>query len=54
MTPGRFDAAYYGLFKCNLRRVADYAGLSGYLKRLLAVPGVREAVNLDHIKRGYR
>jgi putative glutathione S-transferase len=49
----RFDVAYYGLFKCNLRRIADYPGLSGYLERILAIPGIRETVNVDHIKRGY-
>ena len=49
----RFDVAYHGLFKCNLRRVADYPGLSAYLRRIMALPGVRETVNLDHIKRGY-
>jgi putative glutathione S-transferase len=49
----RFDAAYHGLFKCNLRRLADYAGLSRYLCRILSVPGIRETVNIDHIKRGY-
>ena len=49
----RFDAAYHGLFKCNLRRLADHPGLSRYLERVLALPGVRDTVNLDHIKRGY-
>lgn len=49
----RFDAAYHGLFKCNLRRIADYPGLSAYLKRILALPGIRETVSIDHIKRGY-
>ena len=49
----RFDPAYYGLFRANLRRLADYPRLSAYLERTLAVPGVRETVNLDHIKRGY-
>ena len=49
----RFDTAYHGIFKCNLRRLADYPGLDRYLRRVLAVPGVRETVNLDHIKRGY-
>lgn len=49
----RFDAAYHGLFKCNLRRIADYPGLSGYLKRALDFPGVRDTVSIDHIKRGY-
>jgi putative glutathione S-transferase len=37
----RFDPAYHGLFKCNLRRLKDYAALSAYLTRM------------DHIKRGY-
>jgi glutathionyl-hydroquinone reductase len=49
----RFDAAYYGLFKSNKRRIADYANLTAYLKRVLAIPGVRDTVNIDHVKRGY-
>ena len=49
----RFDAAYHGLFKCNLRRLVDYQHLSAYLARMRAVPGVRETVSIDHIKRGY-
>ncbi|AYD03572.1 glutathione S-transferase family protein [Neorhizobium sp. NCHU2750] len=49
----RFDAAYFGLFKCNLRRIVDYPNLSKYLRRVLSIPGVAETVNIDHIKRGY-
>lgn len=49
----RFDVAYHGLFKCNLRRIADYPGLSAYQARVLALPGIRDTVNVDHIKRGY-
>ncbi|HEX5934013.1 MAG TPA: glutathione S-transferase family protein [Pseudorhizobium sp.] len=49
----RFDAAYHGLFKCNLRRLADYSSLSRYVETVLAIPGVRGTVNIDHIKRGY-
>jgi len=49
----RFDVAYHGLFKCNLRRLADYPALSEYQARFLALPGVRETVSVDHIKRGY-
>jgi putative glutathione S-transferase len=49
----RFDAAYHGLFKCNLRRLAEYKQLSAYLARLLDVPGIRETVSIDHIKHGY-
>ncbi|MDN3519875.1 hypothetical protein QWY84_19910, partial [Aquisalimonas lutea] len=49
----RFDAAYHGAFKCNLRRIEDYPNLSGYLRELYQWPGVRETVNLEHIKVGY-
>jgi glutathionyl-hydroquinone reductase len=49
----RFDAVYVGHFKCNLRRIADYPNLAGYLRDLYAVPGVAETVNFDHIKRHY-
>ncbi|WP_373050125.1 glutathione S-transferase family protein [Thalassovita aquimarina] len=49
----RFDAAYHGLFKTNLRQIADYPRLSAYLERFLTLPGVAETVNMDHITRGY-
>jgi putative glutathione S-transferase len=49
----RFDAVYFGHFKCNLRRIADYPNLWGYLRDLYQYPGVAETVNLDHIKRHY-
>ena len=49
----RFDAVYVGHFKCNLRRIADYPNLSGYLRDLYQVPGVAATVNFAHIKRHY-
>jgi len=49
----RFDAVYFGHFKCNLRRIADYPNLSNYLRELYQVPGVAQTVSLDHIKRHY-
>ncbi len=49
----RCDAAYFGLFKCNLRRIADYPNLSGYLRDLYQVLGVAETVDFNQIKRGY-
>lgn len=49
----RFDAAYHGLFKTNLRQIADYPRLTAFMLRLLRLPGVRETVNMDHITRGY-
>ena len=49
----RFDAVYCGHFKCNLRRIADYPNLFGYLRDLYQVDGVSETVDFDHIKRHY-
>jgi glutathionyl-hydroquinone reductase len=49
----RFDAVYYGHFKCNLRRIRDYRNLSHYLRDLYQVPRVAETVSVDHIKRHY-
>jgi putative glutathione S-transferase len=49
----RFDAVYVGHFKCNLRRIADYRHLSGYLRDLYQQPGIAGTVDMDHIKRHY-
>jgi putative glutathione S-transferase len=49
----RFDAVYHGHFKCNLRRIADYPALSGYLRDLYGTPGVAQTVDMDQIKRHY-
>jgi putative glutathione S-transferase len=49
----RFDPVYVGHFKCNLRRIADYPNLSGYLRDLYQTPGVAGTVDLDQIKRHY-
>ncbi len=49
----RFDAVYVGHFKCNVRRIADYPSLSGYLRDLYQKPGVASTVDFDHIKRHY-
>lgn len=49
----RFDAVYHSHFKCNLRRIADYPNLSGYLRDLYQVPGVAATVDFYHIKSHY-
>ncbi len=49
----RFDAVYFGHFKCNLRRIVDYPNLSNYLRDLYQTPGIAETVDFDHIKRHY-
>jgi len=49
----RFDPVYVGHFKCNLRRIADYPNMSGYLRDLYQVPGVSQTVDMRHIKNHY-
>ncbi|BDY05762.1 glutathione S-transferase family protein [Ferrimonas sp. YFM] len=49
----RFDAAYYGLFKCNRNPLSAMPRLRDYMLRILALEGVADTVNLDHIKSGY-
>lgn len=49
----RFDAVYYGHFKCNLRQIADYPNLSNWLRELYQWPGVAETVNMEHIQHHY-
>jgi putative glutathione S-transferase len=49
----RFDVAYYGALRCNLRRLADYPRLLGYTRRIHALPGIAATVKLDHVKRHY-
>ncbi|HAA45262.1 MAG: glutathione S-transferase [Halomonas sp. 54_146] len=49
----RFDAVYYGHFKCNFKRIEDYPNLSNYVREIYQWPGVAETVNMDHIKRHY-
>ena len=53
MTLIRFDVAYYGLFKANLRRISDYPSLNAYTRRVYNIPEIKEVVNFDHIKTGY-
>ena len=49
----RFDAVYYVHFKCNRRRVVDYPNLSGYVRDLFQMPGVKDTVSFEHIKQHY-
>ena len=49
----RFDPVYVGHFKCNIRRIADYPALSGYLRDLHQWPGVAPTVDMVHIKGHY-
>ena len=49
----RFDAVYATHFKCNIRRIVDYANLWGYTRDIYQLPGIAETVNMEHIKRHY-
>ncbi|WP_249695861.1 glutathione S-transferase family protein [Stappia sp. WLB 29] len=49
----RFDPVYVGHFKCNIRRIADYPALSGYLRELYQHPGVADTCDFATIKRHY-
>ena len=49
----RFDAVYFGHFKCNRNRIDDFPNLSRFLQTLYLVPDIAATVNMDHIKRHY-
>lgn len=48
----RFDPCYYVGYKCNLRRLDDYANLSNYLRELYQTPGIAEVCDIAGMKRG--
>lgn len=49
----RFDPVYVGHFKCNIRRIQDYPNLHNYFKELYQMAGIKETINLHHIKDHY-
>ena len=49
----RFDVAYYGLFKTNLRQIRDYPALAAHTGRLYEHPDIGTTVEFDHIRHGY-
>ncbi|AZV78698.1 glutathione S-transferase family protein [Parasedimentitalea marina] len=49
----RFDPVYVGHFKCNLRQIADYPHLSGYVRDLYQHPRIAETVDIPYIKKHY-
>jgi putative glutathione S-transferase len=40
----RFDVAYFSLFKCNKKRIADYPNLLNYMRELYQAPGIAATV----------
>lgn len=49
----RFDAVYFGHFKCNIRQLSEYENISHYLRGLYHYPGIAETVRIDQIKTHY-
>ena len=49
----RFDSVYVGHFKCNIRRLQDYANLWAYTRDLYQHEGVAETIDMHHIKHHY-
>ncbi len=49
----RFDPVYYGHFKCNLRRIADYPALWAYARDLYQTPGFGSTTDFAHAKQHY-
>lgn len=49
----RFDAVYFGHFKCNRNRLVDFPELWDYTRALYQIDGVAETVRLDQIKAHY-
>ncbi len=49
----RFDSVYFGHFKCNVRRIADYPNMWGYLRDLYQQPGIKETVDISYSKAHY-
>ena len=49
----RFDLAYHGLFKCNLKRLVDYPNLWNYCRDLYQQPGVHQMCDVSHVKQLY-
>jgi glutathionyl-hydroquinone reductase len=49
----RFDLAYHGLFKCNLKRLVDFPHLWDYCRSLYQYQDVAAVCSADHVKQLY-
>jgi putative glutathione S-transferase len=53
VTLARFDAAYHGAFRTNLRRIADYPHLWAYARDLYQTHGFGDTTDFQAIRQGY-
>lgn len=49
----RFDAVYFGHFKCNLKRIADYPNLFAYMLDIYQHNNISDTVDIEHTKSHY-
>jgi putative glutathione S-transferase len=49
----RFDAVYFGHFKCNRQQLKEYHHISNYVRELFQIEGVRDTVDMRYIKAHY-
>jgi len=53
MTLIRFDEVYVVYFKTNKKFIHQYPNMSNYVREIYQTPGVKESINMDHIKTHY-
>ena len=49
----RFDVAYHGIFKCNIKRLKDFEFIQAYMKRLLDFKEIEKTYKPEQIKNLY-
>ena len=49
----RFDVAYHGIFKCNLKRLKDFKNIEKFKDNLLDIPEIQKTFKSDQIKTLY-
>lgn len=49
----RFDVAYHGIFKCNLKRLKDFVNIDRYMNKLLASKAISKTFKPIQIKNLY-
>lgn len=53
MTLIRFDPVYVVYFKTDRKAIREYVVLSEYVKDMYQTPGIKESINMEHIKTHY-
>jgi len=49
----RFDEVYVVYFKCDKKRIADYSNILNYCREIYQMPGIKECIDMDGIKKHY-